>query len=146
MKALELREQCPDCGVKVGQNHTPGCDVERCPTCGQQIITCDCCYDYFNIDVATMAEKHPEIYNNGLPDEMSETYETYIQPHLIPWDGVWPGVRECREYGFWCKWTDRGWQKCSVDDPDASEDLNELAIRSTWDREQKRYVVAATKI
>jgi len=33
---------CHDCSVKYGQNHKPGCDMERCPRCGEQLISCGC--------------------------------------------------------------------------------------------------------
>ena len=33
---------CGDCGVKLGGYHDLGCDIESCPFCGGQLITCGC--------------------------------------------------------------------------------------------------------
>jgi len=33
---------CADCGAVKGEYHVPGCDVERCPLCGDQMIGCEC--------------------------------------------------------------------------------------------------------
>ena len=33
-------ENCGDCGAEYGQQHYTGCDCERCPVCGLQLLTC----------------------------------------------------------------------------------------------------------
>ena len=39
---LEPNDQCPDCNVKIGGYHHPGCDVEECPYCRRQMLSHDC--------------------------------------------------------------------------------------------------------
>jgi hypothetical protein len=36
---------CGDCGVEKGQFHRPWCDIERCPACDRQHISCACEWD-----------------------------------------------------------------------------------------------------
>jgi len=131
---------CPDCGAKKGEFHNPGCDVERCPSCGGQKISCDCIYEFCGINVDTMEEKHPDIYNNGPTDEMYEKYEKeFYLSHRMPWNEDWPGAAECREYGFWT--VGPPWKPCSKDEPGATEDLNRLVLTCRWSQAKQKFIL-----
>jgi hypothetical protein len=83
--------------------------VERCPACGHQLIGCDCPV--------------------GLVAALGR----------MPWTGEWPGIAECREYGWYCRMTARGWVRCSQDAPGATEDVNRLAEEGVWNRQTLRF-------
>jgi hypothetical protein len=34
--------RCHDCHVATGGVHHPGCDMELCPRCGHQLLSCGC--------------------------------------------------------------------------------------------------------
>ena len=38
----ESSKRCHDCNVEFGGYHHPGCDREKCPRCGGQLISCGC--------------------------------------------------------------------------------------------------------
>jgi hypothetical protein len=40
------RGPCGDCAAIKGEFHVPGCDLERCPSCRGQAISCGCPYDH----------------------------------------------------------------------------------------------------
>ncbi len=46
----EEKYKCGDCGKKSGQNHSETCDIERCPKCSGQLLSCDCDFPYFTSD------------------------------------------------------------------------------------------------
>lgn len=40
---------CGDCGVDEGMYHEWGCDMEPCPFCDWQLISCDCARDQLSV-------------------------------------------------------------------------------------------------
>lgn len=73
---------CHDCGAVEGQYHQFGCDMERCPFCGRQLISCDCCYKLLSIDVS----EGTWAYSNGLTNEQEEEFIKMCEEEgRIPW-------------------------------------------------------------
>jgi hypothetical protein len=128
-----MSESCHDCGAEPGECHKTNCDTERCPACGGQALQC----------------LRPADDGKGM---VCDNLRVWVDDsELLPWDGEWPGKKECREYGFWCKWKDRArgmagtWVRCDKDDPEASEDLNRLVTECVWDRARRKFVLPSEK-
>lgn len=136
--ADELRD-CNNCGAKPGEHHRAVCDVERCPRCGGQAISCDCIYEVCGLDVSELEEKHPEIYNKGPTEQMYAVWDREWKHRRLPWSGIWPGKLECREYGFWC--VGPPWVPVPAETPGATENLSRLYTECVWNVEKQRFVL-----
>lgn len=90
---------------------------------------------------ATLKKDHPEIYIDGPTDEMIAKWDAEWSARRIPWTGEWPGVAECREFGWYAKRAPIGWHPCDQRDDGATEDLNRLySGEARWDRDTQRWV------
>lgn len=82
MHIIRVKKTCHDCGVEEGQLHDYGCDWERCPFCGGQLIGCSCKYTKQGFDYNWNKEPYcglpKEIFENGLPPELDKKWEDML--------------------------------------------------------------------
>ena len=109
-------KNCPDCHAGLGEIHRDGCDVEACPACGGQLLSCDC------------------------PSNSPQWKERW-EARRIAWSGEFPGVAECREFGWWCQRNPDGpgYVPVPAGTPGAYYNLNKLAVDATWDADAGRW-------
>jgi hypothetical protein len=62
-------DRCGDCGVTRGGWHHPGCDLQRCPACGRQLISCGCLFDEDGPDASDLLGEPLGVDGNGLLTE-----------------------------------------------------------------------------
>ena len=62
-------DQCGDCGTVRGGWHHPGCDMQPCPACGRQLISCGCRFDEDGPDVGLSLAEPLGVDGNGVLTE-----------------------------------------------------------------------------
>jgi hypothetical protein len=70
--ATDENTTCGDCGCKVGEQHSMGCDIERCPACTMQLISCDCQPVY---QVTKEQIKNKQFMNSAIKMQTKERQE-----------------------------------------------------------------------
>ena len=114
-----LNHTC-DCGVKEGQLHKLGCDMERCPFCGNQLITCMCAYEQLGLVNHKKYPKTeglpPKIYSNGLTDGFQNRWEYILNKKgRIPYIILPNFCRRClKSYPNMFKVPDKEWNKLPI--------------------------------
>jgi hypothetical protein len=63
----EEGERCHDCNCADNHHHHPGCDMERCPVCHGQLISCGCLEE---------AEDNPEITDTQILEQIDVSNTT----------------------------------------------------------------------
>ena len=112
---VQICDRCPDCDAGIGALHVEGCDVEQCPYCGGQLISCLC------------------------PGQIK--FEEVPADDRMPWTGAWPGTVECVKFGWYARLVpSQGWVPCGPKEPEAYPDLNRLHKEARWNRKLKRFV------
>ncbi len=88
---------CHDCGAKEGEIHEFGCDMEYCPYCGGQLLSCACAYKFLKLD----CRPGTRVYQKGMTPKEVERWISLLDlkgrvpcicypNHCVRCGALWP--------------------------------------------------------
>jgi hypothetical protein len=78
---MSEKNKCHDCGAEEGQFHEPGCDMDECPFCHGQLLSCGCCYEKLGLN-----PNQEPVYSQGLTPEQEDAWDKILKEKgLIPY-------------------------------------------------------------
>lgn len=103
-----------------------GCHSQNCPECG-----------------AAPGELHkPRCDVEQCPECGRQKLSCGCKTHRprLAWKGVWPGVSECRAFGWFAKLIQgSGWKSCKESEKGATEDIGRLYAEATWNPDLQQF-------
>ena len=77
---------CHDCLAEEGKIHEPGCDMERCPKCKGQLISCDCWND--DTDIEKIKNREPYFFKGFSCARCGDFLPKMIMVSVEQWEKV----------------------------------------------------------
>lgn len=83
---FDVNDRCHDCNIanKEGNIHHFGCDMERCPKCDGQIISCECKKD-FVVNTSTDEKKIASLKKKSREYDITSEWSDYIDVPELEW-------------------------------------------------------------
>ncbi len=95
-----MNSHCPDCGVPEGFLHKRGCDMERCPFCGNQLNTCSCIYEKLGISPLGKVEGTTLVRWPELTEVQTKEWDRILEEKgRIPWINYPLMCKRCGKQG-----------------------------------------------
>ncbi len=131
LASAEITDQCPDCKVRIGEQHLADCLVAICIISGQQRAL------------------HGELPDLPVPAGLPVDLDVHTCGSDV-WTGRLHGVVEAVAYGLWVRPATadesaltEGWVPCEAGEPGAVPDLDRLARTGRWNPIRQVWELAA---